>query len=369
MGDRQLRHGDHAARSQREHGADRAVVVVHLAVAAQAVRVHRHRGHHRAVPAHRGTERAHERHPGPQHGDVGRGAADVGDDRVVETGEVGGAHEARCRTRQDRLDRTLAHERSRHQRPVTTHHHHRCVHALVHQGAFGGGHQPVDDRHQTGVQDRRHGAARPVQLLGQHVARRHRRPGDLADHGRSGTLVRRVAHAELRHHRKAVHAVGHRGDLGAQPVEVERGSLAAVGVVTARQQDGRVAGERVAQAAALDHLVVEADDHRGDRTAGSLHERVGGERGGERHQLDAGRIDAGRVHRTVDRSGDADAEVVVRGRRLRLGDHDPRVLVVDDGVGVRATGVDAEQQAWGAGGGVREGVGHRIVGAVERGSG
>ena len=54
-------HRDHAPWAEQQHGAGGAVVVPHMAVAAEAVGVHLDGGHHRAMPADGGAHRADER--------------------------------------------------------------------------------------------------------------------------------------------------------------------------------------------------------------------------------------------------------------------------------------------------------------------
>jgi hypothetical protein len=275
---------------------------------------------------------------------VGGGAADVADDRVVEAGEVCGADQAGRWTGEDRLDRAFTHEVGRHQRAVAAHHHHGGVHAVVDQRLLGRGHQPIDDRHQTCVQDRRHRSLRTIELRGQHMARGHRLAGEAPDEFHCRQLVCRVADAELRHHGEPVDPIGHLADPLGQEIEVERRAFPTVRVVAAGEQHCGIAPERSAQATALDHVVVEADDDRAHRTSRPLDECVGGECGRQRHELDRRGRNAGRAERRIDRTADADAEVVVGGRRLRLRDDRARSLVVHDGVGVGATGVDAEEE-------------------------
>ena len=97
--DRQLADRHHLARPEEQHRTDGALVVAHVAVAAETVRVHRDRRHHRLMTAHRRTVGADDGHAVAQHRDVGGGAADVGDDRVGEAGEMSRADQAGGRAR------------------------------------------------------------------------------------------------------------------------------------------------------------------------------------------------------------------------------------------------------------------------------
>jgi len=115
LGDRQLAHRHHLARAEQQHAAGGAHVVHHPAVAAEAVGVHGHGLHHGAVTAHSGAIGTDVRHATAQYRDVGGGAADVADDRVVETGEVRCPHQAGGGAGEDGLDGSFAHERRRHQ--------------------------------------------------------------------------------------------------------------------------------------------------------------------------------------------------------------------------------------------------------------
>ena len=157
-----------------------------------------------------------------EHRDVGGGAADVGDDRVVEAGHVAGADEAGGRAGQDRLDRPLAGEGGRNQRAVAAHHHQRRGNAARFEEAFGRRDQAVDHRDQAGVEQRGERPARAAELGGKLMAGGDRKAGPLADQVAGGDLVRRVADGEIGADREAGNAVGQFRQRGLQRREVER---------------------------------------------------------------------------------------------------------------------------------------------------
>ena len=341
---RQQTEGDHSTRTDLHDQTGGSGVVANVAVAAETMGAHRHGRHHRAMPAHRRTLVADDRHALAQHGDVGGGATDVGDHRIGRAGEVCRTHQAGGRARQDRLDRPVAHERGRHERTVAAHHHQRCDHAVLGERLLGGGDELVDDRDQPGVQHRGDGALRSVQPRRQLVAARHRLAGAAMDQFGGRHLVFGVAHAELRGHGKCI---DHRCDLVEPSVErgeVERLQRRSVRIVAATQEHRRVAGQRLGQTPSLGHGIVEADHHRAHGSPAALDQCVGCQRGRQRDELDVGRVDRCVAQRSVDRAADADGQVVMRGRCLGGGHHRSVLLVVHHGVGVRAAGVDAQQQ-------------------------
>ena len=332
-----------------QRGADGAVVVAHLAVAAQPVGVHRHSGDHCLMPAHGGTELAHGGHAGAQHGDVGGGAADVGDDGVAEPGEMGRAHQAGGRPGENGLDGSLAHELGRHERTVAAHHHHGGIDTSFGEGAGGGGHQVVDDGDEPRVQHRRDRTFRPVQLGRQIVAHAHCLASAFADERCGSEFVGRVAHAELGRHGVGVDAFVDRIDPGSESGEVEQRTFAAVRIVPTGQHQGGVAGQCLGQSGAGQHLIVEADDHRANGAAAPFHQRIGGQRGGQRHQFDAVGVHLGMCQRGIDGAADADRQIVMGGGGLGRGHDGVARLVVHHGIGERATRVDTEQQGGGGG--------------------
>ncbi len=263
--------------------------------------------------------------------------------RRVEAGEVTGADEARRRPRQDRLDRPGAGECRRDKCAVAAHHHQRGGDAAPFQESFGGGDQPVDHADEAGVEQRRQCAARPAEPGRQFVAGRHRQAGRLADQVAGGDLVSRVADGEI-----GADGEGRDGAAEFRQGRLERGQVerrgVAVDVVAAGAEHDRVAAERRLQPVAVEVGLGEADHHQRHAAALPLDQRVGGKRGGHRHQLDGGRLDLGRPEDGVGGAGDADGQVVAGGQRLGLGQKRAARLRPgrpQHGVGEGAAGVDA----------------------------
>ena len=184
-----------------------------------------------------------------EHGDVGGGAADVGDDGVVQPRHVARADQRGGGAGQDRLDRPRAGEGGRDQRAVAAHHHQRAGDLPRREEPFGGGDQPVDHRDQPRVEQRGERAARAAELGRQFVAGGDRQAGLFPDQVAGGDLVRGVACREIGADGKARHALRQLRQSGFEAGQVEFLG-AAVHVVSARAKHHRVGSERGLQAVA-----------------------------------------------------------------------------------------------------------------------
>ena len=118
----------------------------HLAVAAQPEGVHRDGLDHGAPAAHHRTVAVQHRAPLLQEGDVGRGAAHVGDDDVALVGERHGADHARRGTGEDRLHRAVQGVGRGDQRAVALDDHQRRVDPELAQPPLDRSDQPVEER-------------------------------------------------------------------------------------------------------------------------------------------------------------------------------------------------------------------------------
>ena len=129
----------------------------------------------------------------------------------------------------------------------------------------------------------------------------------------------------------------------ARGLQIERTALAAIGLVTTRDLHHALHAEQIRKAAVLDLQGVVAREQRAHGGTLALDHRVGGERGGERHehhlcqplgrQLGDGIADAGRQIET--------------GREAFGGGHDAVCSIQQHRVGEGAACVDAQTQAGG----------------------
>ena len=83
-----------AARPEQDFWVERAILQRHFGIAAEAEGAHGDRLDHGAEAADGGAFRIEPGTAAVEHGDVGGGAANVGDDRIVEAGHVAGADKA-----------------------------------------------------------------------------------------------------------------------------------------------------------------------------------------------------------------------------------------------------------------------------------
>ncbi|CAB4815074.1 unannotated protein [freshwater metagenome] len=175
------------------------------------------------------------------------------------------------------------------------------------------------------------------------MAERDRLARDPANHVCRSQLMRRVAHTELRRHGKRFDRTGDRGNLVGQTLQVERRDLGPVRIVATHQNDRRIVAERLAEACTFEHFTVEADDHRTDRAAFPLHQRVRRQRGGQRDQLNPLGEYTRRLQHRIDRPANADGQIVMRRWRFGRGNDRAVVFVEHDGIGVGTAGVDTEE--------------------------
>ena len=99
-----LRQRQETAGAEQDFWVERAGFERDFGIAAKAEGAHGDGLDHGAVAADGGALGVEARAPAVEHGDVGGGAADVGDDGVVEAGHVARADEACGRAGQNCLD-------------------------------------------------------------------------------------------------------------------------------------------------------------------------------------------------------------------------------------------------------------------------
>ena len=141
---------------------------------------------------HRATRREPDA-PGFGKEDVRGGAADVADQRVTLAGQPACPGDRCGGTGKDRLDRPLAGQPRRNQRPVAAHHHQRRVDAERGHMPLAGADQPVDHPDQARVQERGQRPTRAVQAGRQFVRTGHRQARDAADRIARGVFMGGVA--------------------------------------------------------------------------------------------------------------------------------------------------------------------------------
>ena len=332
----------------------RLVPPSHLTVAPEPDGAHRHRFHHRAKPAHGGAAGVD---PGPAVGQqriVGRRASDVGHERVALAGQVRCADQACRGSGENRLDRLQSRDLRPDQRSVAAHHHHWSGNAQDLERAVRGLQQALDDRHEPGVQHAGHGPARPVEPARQLVPARHRPAGALAQTVAHRVLVLRIAHREHAGHRKRVDGTFDIGDRPIQSREVQRLACAPRRIMATANPHARIATQRTGDSGPRCGSVVEADEHQPDPSALPFDERVGGQRRRQRDERDRGGFDTRVVEHHLGGAADADRQIMPRGERLRRRDDLPGLLVEQNRVGVRAAGIDSEQDGHGHGDSVLE---------------
>ena len=183
--------GQHPARA---YGQALAALQAHLAVAAQANRVHLDRldhgppiADHRAVKTQGWQAAAHHRN-------IGGGAAHVGDDGVLQTAERTRAQHAGGRAGQDRADRALQGAGHVDQRTIAFDNHQRRVNMPLGQGALHRIDQGFDVRNHARVQRGGQRAARRAQAGCQLVAAGHGHITQFLHPGADLHFMGRVAH-------------------------------------------------------------------------------------------------------------------------------------------------------------------------------
>ncbi len=114
--------------------------------------------------------------------------------------------------------------------------------------------------------------------------------------------------------------------------------------VRRQMKDHRIAAERGLQVGPLQRLGVIADQDQADRRAMTLDDGIGGQGRGHGDQGNIPRqrpLGQMRQH-PFDRPFEADRQVMLGGERLRRSD-DPGRRVEEDGIGIGAAGIQAEQ--------------------------
>ncbi len=341
---RQQGHRDQPPRPKPQAALQPGLHQVHLAVAAKAGGAHRHRLDHGAETADAGALRVDLGQAVAQQRHVRCGAADVADQRILRARQPARPHDAGGGAGQDGLDRPFPHHRGRDQRPVAAHHHQRRVDAHGLQMAFAGRNQAVDHSDQPGVQHRRQRPLRAVQLGRKLVAAGDGAAGHAADHLARGDFMGGVAGGKAGGNGKAHHLRPQFGHLRLKRGQVQRRGLGARVGVAAVQKDDRVTLQRLGQAAALHVAGVEADEDQRDAAALPLDQRIGGQRGGQRHQVDVRRPHPRRRQRRIHRAADAHRQVGPRGQGLRLAQDAVRGLVQDHGIRIGAARVHAQKE-------------------------
>ena len=317
----------------------------HLAVAAETDGGDVDRRHHGAPAAHRRAVLAHPGAAVDEDAEIGGGAAHVGHDEGFQARQAGGPDKAGGGPRQHRLDGPERHLIGERKRAVALHHHQRAVDAEARHGRPDRLDEIGDARDEAGVE---HGGERPAR--GIEGRRQFARYGDwlarlFDDALASAALMGGIAHGE---------AGGDGEGLDLAPVpfqrrieggEIEGLAFIAVVVMAAGDADDGHRGKGGSKAGARQHGIVEAGKDGRDRTAMALHHGVGGERGGDRDEADA----AGGLGRRQQlqhpghRLAHADGEIAAGGERLGGGNDGMGGARDDDGIGIGAAGVDADQ--------------------------
>ena len=189
----------HTARAHRQ-----ALVPAetHFAVAAEPDRVDPHRLDHRLPVADIGAVVGQLRLTVADDRDIGGGAAHVGDDGVVEAGQLAGADDARRRARQHRADRFFDRVLEAGQRTVALDQHQRRVDSMAREDFLHRADQLLDRRHHARVQRRGQRAPRRAEAGGQLVPANHRHAGEFGHHVFEPDFVAGVARAEHARYRK-----------------------------------------------------------------------------------------------------------------------------------------------------------------------
>ena len=338
----QQRHRHDALRTDCQLALPRQV---NLAVAAQPDGAHVDGPHHGPPAPDLGALFGHPRTAVEQDAQVGRRAADVGQDEALQARQPLRAHQAGRRARQHGLDRAGCHRLGQRQRAVALDDHQRAGDLQLHHGPADGIDQRRDARDQAGVERGGQRTTRGVEGRGQLGRQGDRLAGAGHDQVAHGVFVRGIAHGKGRCDGKRVDLARDALQRGFERRQVQRHRRIAVVVVATGDDLDRDARKRLGYAGAFDHRGIEAHQHHADRAAMAFDHRVGGQRGGHRNQPDVAAAQPLRQlrHRLRDCFGHADGEVALGGDGLGTGQHLVPVRLDDGGVGIGAAGVDTDQ--------------------------
>ncbi len=319
-----------------------------------ATRRHRVDRHHRRAHAHAGhlgLERALE--PAGVQRDVGRGAAHVEADDVVQPGHRRGARGADDAAGRARQDRVLALEGVRLRQAAVR------LHEIQPRAGQLAGHQidvAAQDRRQVGVHHRGVAARHQAQQRADRVA-----GGDLGEAGLArqlgqAPLVRRVFPGVQQHDGAGVDAGGAgMGEVPARGFLVQRLDLLAIDADAAvdlhhlfvqhrGQGDRQVEQPRPRLVADAQRVGEAAVDHQQHPLALALQQRVGGDRGAHLHRLDQpGRdrpVERHAEHRLD--AGDGGVAVAAGILAQQLVGRQAPVGITGDDVGEGAAAIDPE---------------------------
>ena len=289
--------------------------------------------------AHAADMRAAFAQPHPsvfQGRDIRGGAAHVDHHGIVQTGEVPGAGYTGRRPGENGLHRALHGEVLRHKRAVAAHHHHRCPDARLFKNGGDILQQPGQAGDDPGVVHRRLSAHLEIEQLGQFMAARDETAGFRHKNAFDRHLVIRVDRAGIPGDGKRLdplvvaHAAGDAADLRF----IKRRQLFAGDIRSSRQHGLR----------RMDHFLIFIEARRRHQQQPHLlpvvfDDGVGGERSGDRHELDLPDL---AVLQSGERLPDSDGKIPFGGQRLVFGQHLLRPEIIDHGIGVGAAGIDAQ---------------------------
>ena len=247
----------------------------------------------------------------------------------------GAGHTGR-RPGENGLHRALHRELLRHEGAVAAHHHHRRPDARLFQNGGDILQEPGQAGDDPGVVHRRLSAHLEIEQLGQFMAARDKPSGFRQKNAFDRQLVIRVDRAGIPGDGKRLdplvvaHAAGDAADLG-----VIRRSQLFAGDIQAGRQHGLGRMDRFL-------IFVEArrrHEQQPDLLPVVFDNGVGGQRGGDRHELDLLDLPA---LQSGERFPDPDGKIPFGGQGLVFGQHLLRPEIIDHGIGVGAAGIDAQ---------------------------
>ena len=316
---------------------------MHFRIAAEAVGAHGDGLDHGAIAADDGAVLVQPRPALVEDRDIGGRAADVGNHGIVETGQEARADKARRRAGKDGLDRTQARLGGRDQRAVAAHHHQRRIDAARLEEILRRADQPVDHRHQPGIEQGGERAPGSAELGGKLMAAGDGQMRPRANEVAHAELVLGVAHREIAGDGEGGHGAGKLIELRGKRVRIERRFMA-MHIMPAGKEDHRIGAERLPEPVAFEIVWAEADHDQTDAPALAFDQRIGRQRGGKRGEPDRRGIGAGFGQHILDGAPDALRKVVPGGQRLgaRL---DPVLGTEENRVGISTARIDAEKKS------------------------